>query len=204
MVDTMFIEDLASAAPAPGGGGASAYAGALSAALASMVGNLTVGKKTYADVEGEVRASLGRLEELRARLGALVDEDARAFEPLSATYRMPKDTDEERAARHDAMQTALVGACEVPLQIMRSVDAVVDEIDFLAHNGSRLARSDAGVAATFARAAIEGASLNILINAASMEDEDRAAFFRGEALALVEAARERCGRLFDYVMLEVS
>ena len=204
MVDTTFIEDLASAAPTPGGGGASAYAGALSAALASMVGNLTVGKKTYADVEDEVRASLGRLEELRARLVALVDEDARAFEPLSATYRMPKNTDEERAARHDAMQTALAGACEVPLDIMRTVGAVVDEIDFLAHSGSKLARSDAGVAAAFARAAIEGASLNILINAASMEDEDRASFFRGEALALVEAARERCGRLFDYVMLEVS
>ena len=203
-MDTTFIDDLASAAPTPGGGGAAAFAGALSAALASMVGNLTVGKKTYADVEDEVRGSLERLERLRAHLVALVDEDARAFEPLSAAYRMPTSTDQERAAKHDAMQAALAEACEVPLEIMRTTSAVVDEVDFLAHKGSRLARSDAGAAAAFARASVEGASLNILINAASMEDEELASRYRGEALALVEAARERCGRLFDYVMLEIS
>ena len=95
MYDTSFIDELASAAPTPGGGGASAYAGALAAALAAMVGNLTVGKKSYADVEDEVRSSLVRLDALRARLVAYVDEDARAFEPLAACYRMPKETSEE-------------------------------------------------------------------------------------------------------------
>ena len=97
-----------------------------------------------------------------------------------------------------------MAACEVPLAIMRTVEAVVDEIDFLARNGSKLARSDAGVAATFARAAIEGASLNIFINAASMDDEERAANLRDEALALVEAARVRCCSLFDFVMHEIA
>ena len=173
MYDTSFIDELASAAPTPGGGGASAYAGALAAALAAMVGNLTVGKKSYADVEDEVRSSLVRLDALRARLVAYVDEDARAFEPLAACYRMPKETSEEQAAKNAALQQALMAACEVPLAIMRTVEAVVDEIDFLARNGSKLARSDAGVAATFARAAIEGASLNIFINAASMDDEEQ-------------------------------
>ena len=125
MYDTSFIDELASAAPTPGGGGASAYAGALAAALASMVGNLTVGKKTYADVEDEVRASLARLDALRARLVALVDEDARAFEPLAAAYRLPKATPEEQAAKNAALQQALVGASDVPLAIMRAVaDAV--------------------------------------------------------------------------------
>ncbi|PNV68446.1 cyclodeaminase/cyclohydrolase family protein [Enteroscipio rubneri] len=204
MYDTSFIDELASAAPTPGGGGASAYAGALAAALAAMVGNLTVGKKSYADVEDEVRSSLVRLDALRARLVAYVDEDARAFEPLAACYRMPKETSEEQAAKNAALQQALVAACEVPLAIMRTVEAVVDEIDFLARNGSKLARSDAGVAATFARAAIEGASLNIFINAASMDDEERAANLRDEALALVEAARVRCCSLFDFVMHEIA
>ena len=97
-----------------------------------MVGNLTVGKKTYAAVEDDVRASLDRLAALRARLLALVDEDARAFEPLAAAYRLPKATPEEQAAKNAALQQALVGACDVPLAIMRAVAEVVDETAYLA------------------------------------------------------------------------
>ena len=182
MYDTSFIDELASAAPAPGGGGASAYAGALAAALASMVGNLTVGKKTYADVEDEVRA----------------------FEPLAAAYRLPKATSEEQAAKNAALQQALVGASDVPLAIMRAVADVVDEADYLAHHGSKMARSDAGVAAAFARAASDGASLNIFINAASMDDAARAARYRGEAESLAARTRERCDELFDFVKTSVS
>lgn len=169
-----------------------------------MVGNLTAGKKTYAAIEGEVQASLARLSELRSRLIELVDEDAQVFEPLSACYRMPKDTDEQLAARNAAMQKALVGACEVPLEIMRKVAAVVDEIDFLAHEGSKLARSDAGVAAAFARAAVDGASLNVFINVASMDDAELADRFKKEAETLIETARTRCDDLFDYVKKAVS
>ena len=204
MYDTSFIDELASAAPTPGGGGASAYAGALAAALASMVGNLTGGKKTYADVEDEVRASLARLDALRARLVALVDEDARAFEPLAAAYRLPKATPEEQAAKNAALQQALVGASDVPLAIMRAVADVVDEADYLAHHGSKMARSDAGVAAAFARAASDGASLNIFINAASMDDAAQAARYRGEAESLAARTRERCDELFDFVKTSVS
>lgn len=204
MYDTSFIDELASAAPTPGGGGASAYAGALAAALASMVGNLTVGKKTYADVEDEVRASLARLDALRARLVELVDEDARAFEPLAAAYRLPKATPEEQAAKNAALQQALVGASDVPLAIMRAVAYVVDEADYLAHHGSKMARSDAGVAAAFARAASDGASLNIFINAASMDDAAQAARYRGEAESLAARTCERCDELFDFVKTSVS
>ena len=204
MYDTSFIDELASAAPTPGGGGASAYAGALAAALASMVGNLTLGKKTYADVEDEVRASLARLDALRARLVALVDEDARAFEPLAAAYRLPKATPEEQAAKNAALQQALVGASDVPLAIMRAVADVVDEADYLAHHGSKMARSDAGVAAAFARAASDGASLNIFINAASMDDAAQAARYRGEAESLAARTCERCDELFDFVKTSVS
>ena len=204
MYDTSSIDELASAAPTPGGGGASAYAGALASALASMVGNLTVGKKTYADVEDEVRASLARLDALRARLVELVDEDARAFEPLAAAYRLPKATPEEQAAKNAALQQALVGASDVPLAIMRAVADVVDEADYLAHHGSKMARSDAGVAAAFARAASDGASLNIFINAASMDDPAQAARYRGEAESLAARTRERCDELFDFVKTSVS
>ncbi len=204
MVDTTFLDELASAAPTPGGGGAAAYGGALAAALASMVGNLTAGKKTYASVEEKVQASLIRLDELRKRLVALIDEDAQAFEPLAATYKMPRNTEEEQTARNDAMQIALRGACEVPLSIMRTVQRVVEEIDFLAHSGSKLARSDAGAAATFARAAIQAASLNIFINVASMDDKEQAVRYRNEALRLIDEARTRCDDLLAYVVREIS
>ena len=204
MSDTTFIDQLASAAPTPGGGGASACVGALASALASMVGNLTVGTKTYADVEDDVRASLDRLAALRARLLALVDEDARAFEPLAAAYRLPKATPEEQAAKNAALQQALVGACDVPLAIMRAVAEVVDETEYLAHHGSRMARSDAGVAAAFARAASDGASLNVYINVASMDDADLAARYREETDALAARTRVRCDDVFDFVKTAVS
>lgn len=204
MYDTAFLDDLASAAPVPGGGGASAYMGALACALASMVGNLTVGKKTYADVEDDVRASLARLDALRGRLVELVDEDARAFEPLAAAYRLPKATPEEAAVKNAALQQALIGACEVPLAIMRTVAEVVDEADYLAKHGSKMARSDAGVAAACARAASEGASLNIYINCASLDDAGRAASYREETDRLAACTRERCDELFAFVKQAVS
>lgn len=203
-LNTEFIDALASSAPTPGGGGASAYVGALSSALASMVGNLTVGKKKYAPVEPEVEEALARLEELRARLLELVDEDARAFEPLAASYRMPKDTPEQQAAKHEAEQAALVGACEVPLEIMGCVQEVVGLTDFMAHKGSRMALSDAGVAAAFARAASDGASLNIYINAKSMDDQELAASYRSKTAAIASDVRERCDLIFDYVKEEIS
>ena len=111
-MDTSFVEELASAAPTPGGGGASAYCGALACALASMVGNLTVGKKTYAQVEPEVYMRLEKLADLRGRLLGLVGADAEAFGPLAEAYRMPKDTPEQLEAKQAAIQDALVGATE--------------------------------------------------------------------------------------------
>ena len=203
-MNTTFIDELASAAPTPGGGGASAYVGALASALASMVGNLTVGKKAYAQVEAEVYVTLEKLADVRERLLELVDEDARAFAPLAAAYRMPKATPEEQAAKNDALQAALVGACDVPLEIMERVSDVVELTDFLAHNGSKMALSDAGVAATFARAAADGASLNIFINAASMDDREQAQRYRDRANAVVDSVRARCDDLFQHVKQAVS
>ena len=200
-MDTSFVEELASAAPTPGGGGASAYCGALACALASMVGNLTVGKKT---VEPEVYMRLEKLADLRGRLLSLVGADAEAFGPLAEAYRMPKDTPEQLEAKQAAIQDALVGATEVPLDIMRTAAACVEHADFLARNGSRMARSDAGVSVAFARAAVDGASLNVYINAASIDDAERAARYRDEADRLVAQTREHCDEVFAFVKDAVS
>ena len=204
MLDTTFIDELASSAPTPGGGGASAYCGALGAAAAAMVGNLTLGKKTYADVEDEVKQHLEALAQLQEMLIALVDADAKAFGPLAAAYRMPKDTPEQAEAKRQAVQLALAGAAEAPITIMRTASAVVDHADFLAHHGSRLARSDIGTAVSLISAAVEGASLYVFANVAAMEDEELATRLRTEAEQLAATTRARCDELFEFVKQSVS
>lgn len=203
MIDRTFIDELASSAPTPGGGGASAYCGALASALASMVANLTVGKKKYADVEADMIVMLEKLATVRERLLELVEEDAEAFKPLAAAYRMPKSTPEEEAAKNAALQAALSDACEVPLEIMRTCARVVEMSEFLAQHGSRLALSDVGVGALFAKAALNGASLNVFANVVSMDDKERAGAYRHEAITLMNVWSERADMVFARVLNEI-
>ena len=198
-----FINELASKAPTPGGGGASAYCGALATALASMVGNLTVGKKTYAAVEDEVKEALAQLEEQRNKFVELIDKDAQAFEPLSRAYRLPRATSEELAHKNKVMQQALVGATEVPLDIMEICAQVITTSKFLAHNGSRLALSDVGVAVLFAKAALKGASLNVYANASSMANEAQARSYIQQADCLIEEYGALADELYEYVIKEI-
>ncbi len=200
MVNTDFLDALASKAPTPGGGGAAAYAGALAAALTSMVGELTVGKKRYAEVEGQVRSELRELDVTRGRLVALIDADAAAFAPLAAAYGMPRETPEEQAAKDAALQAALVEACEVPLEIMRQCVLVAESCDFMARHGSVMAVSDAGAAAVLAKAALQAASLNVVINVGSMADAERAARYADEADMLLDAGCAQADAVFAYVM----
>lgn len=198
-----FINELASKAPTPGGGGASAYCGALATALASMVGNLTVGKKTYAAVEDEVKEALIQLEEQRNKFVELIDKDAQAFEPLSRAYRLPRATSEELAYKNKVMQQALVGATEVPLEIMDICAQVITTSKFLAHNGSRLALSDVGVAVLFAKAALKGAFLNVYANASSMANEAQARSYIQQADCLIEEYGALADELYEYVIKEI-
>lgn len=204
MVDTTFIDELASSAPTPGGGGASAYAGAIASALASMVGELTVGKPKYADVEAEVVGALGRLNVLRSRLISLVDEDAEAFFPLSQAYGMPKATEAEQDEKERAMQAALIPAIEVPLDIMQACFDVVCECEFLAESGSRLAVSDAGACAAIARGAIVAASMNVWVNLKSLADASRASAYRERAAQLLDSGCSKADAVVDAVKLELG
>lgn len=204
MIDRTFIDELASKAPTPGGGGACAYCGALAAALSSMVCNLTLGKKAYEAVESDVREACDELASLQDRLIALIDEDARAFAPLAAAYALPKGTPKERAAKDAALQDALVEACEVPLSIMRACARVIDLAQVLVDKGSRLALSDAGVSALFAKAALQGASLNVLINCSSMNDRARASVYLDEVRDLVDEYAVRADRAYEAVAKELE
>lgn len=160
-----FVNLLATKEPVPGGGGTAALVGALGAALGSMVGSLTVGKKKYADVEGEILALKARSDELQGKLLAMVDKDAQAFAPLAAAYGLPAGEEKDRV-----MEAALKAAAAAPLEIMELSVEALEVIDRFARIGSRLAVSDAGCAAACVRAALSAASLNVLINTKSMKD----------------------------------
>ncbi|MDO4443791.1 MAG: cyclodeaminase/cyclohydrolase family protein [Slackia sp.] len=195
MVDTTFTDALASKAPVPGGGGASAYAGALAAALGSMVMHLTIGKKKFLDRDAELKEALSAFDACRADLLALIDADAEAFAALAATWKMPKETEEQQVERHNAEQAALDAACDVPMRIMRVCTRVIEVDASIAHNSSQLALSDAGASAILAKAALEAASLNVYINTSLMDDEEKARSLEEECDAMVEKA----GRVADEV-----
>lgn len=197
---TQFLSELSSNAPVPGGGGASAAVGAFAAALGMMVTNLTIGKKKYADYEEEVKAVRDRLEGLRDQLIDLVDGDAVAFEPLSKAYSIPKDDPE----RDIIMENALYEASVVPMSIMETVLAAAKELEILVEKGSKLAVSDVGVGILFAKAAIEGASLNVYINTKSMKDRERAAALDAKADAIIAEGAALKARIYDGVLAAIK
>lgn len=164
-----------------------------------MVGNLTLGKPKYAAVEEEVRLELAKLERARGRLLELVAEDAAAFAPVAEAYKMPKKTPGEAVAKEEALQRALVRACEVPLEIMRQCATVAESCEFMAHHGSRLAVTDAGVSAAFAKAAVLGARLNVLINVELMSDTARARAYRAEADGIMADVCSKTDAVYSYV-----
>ncbi len=180
-----FVEQVAAATPAPGGGSVAALAGALAAALASMAAGLTVGRKKYAAVEAEMQGILREAEGIRAALLRLVDEDAQAYGHVMAAYKLPKTTDAEVTAREQAVQAALAGAAETPLRTAEQALAALKLLAQVARDGNPNARTDAMVGALIAEAAVRGAALNVRVNVGAMTDAAVAARF-GEAIRAVE------------------
>lgn len=166
-----FLDELAGKAPTPGGGSAAAIMGAMSAALVSMVCNLTIGKKKYEGVEGELQALLVEAEGLRNTLIGLVKADVDAFERVMAAYRMPKDDENQRLMRHTEIQEALKVATDVPLECARACAKAIDLSRIAAEKGNLNVVSDAGVAVLAGYAALKSAALNVYVNVGSIEDE---------------------------------
>lgn len=162
-----FSDVLASNAPVPGGGGAAALAGALGVALCSMVGNITKGKKKYENYIPDYERMLNRAEEIRRNLLSLIDEDAKAFEPLQKAYSIPKDDPK----REEVMVKVSVDACRAPLDMMKNICDAIELLEEMYEKGSVLLVSDIGCGASLCRAALESASMNIFINTKSLPAE---------------------------------
>lgn len=193
-----FAAAVAGSSPVPGGGSVAALAGQLAAALAQMVAGLTVGRKKYADSEGEMQEIAHVARALGDRLSALVQEDADAYGLVSAAYQMPKD-DELAAERGAAIQAALRKAAEVPLETARACSDVARLAATCAAKGNVNTLSDSGVAALLAEAACRGAAYNVWINVASMSDRAAGEALTAEVDALVEATRASAAAATSHV-----
>ena len=198
-----FVEVLASKEPVPGGGGASALVGALGMALGSMVGNLTLGKKKYADVQEDIQVILGKADGLQKELLALVLKDAEVFEPLSKAYGLPAGTEEEKAEKAKVMEEALKVACSAPMEIMEKAMACIDLHEELAQKGTSIAISDVGVGILFVISALKGASLNVFINTNSMKDRAYAEAINQKAEKLIADGSLKAERIFDEVFKQI-
>lgn len=188
-----YTEMFASSAPVPGGGGVSSVVGSLAAAAGEMVCSLSIGKKKFESIEPELKGIARRLEEARIKLLELADKDAEVFEPLAKAYADKTKPDAE-------MDMLYANAAGAPLEVMRTVFSILDEIQYVAENGSRLAVSDAACAAAYARAAISGEILNVKINTRCMKDEELRREIESEAEVIYRTALRTCDSIFDKVL----
>ena len=191
-----FTRQLAAGQPTPGGGSAAALAGALGTGLVSMVCNYTIGREKYADVDEEMRGVLARSEELRAELARAVDDDVAAYGSYSDAQKLPRDTDEERRARDEALDSALRESTIVPLRVAEGCAEVLELALRAAELGNRFLISDAAVGAELAGAARASAELNVRLNLGGIEDEEFARDCRDrlEAVAARVGSRELVDR----------
>lgn len=197
---TTFLDELASNAPAPGGGSVAALSGALGAALIGMVCNFTVGRKAYADVQDEIAAILAESETLRQRLAALIEADVNAYNGYTTATKMPRETDEQKAARAEAVQAALKTATDVPMGVAEASVKVMDLCMPAAAKGNKYLVSDAGVAVLMAEAALRSAALNVLINLGSVKDAEFVADRRAKLESLLEGKGAMRDEIYDYVV----
>ena len=195
-----FVDLLASDAPAPGGGSAAALEGALGAALTAMVCGLTVGKKKYAEYQELAAEAQKKAESLKARFVDVMDRDTEAFNVVSAAFGMPKETDEEKAARSAAIQKGLEGCTATPFEMMELAVEALELTASVLGKTNDSAASDLGVSALSLRAAIHGALLNVLINIGSLKNKELAEDYRKKGEEMLAKALPLADNIYETVL----
>ena len=184
--------------PVPGGGSISALCGSIAAALTEMVAGLTIGKKKYAEVEEQMKQLAERVQQIRQQLILDVDRDSEAYNVVFAAFQMPKETDEEKAARSAQIQEATKIAANVPMEVARRVYSLLSDIEEVVSNGNQNAVTDGCVAMMSARNAIIGALFNVRMNLTSIKDEQYVADMTAEADRLEREVIEREAKVIEY------
>ena len=193
-----FLDTTAGKDPVPGGGSISALCGSIAAALTEMVAGLTIGKKKYAEVEEQMKQLVERVQQIRQQLILDVDRDSEAYNVVFAAFQMPKDTDEQKAARSAQIQEATKIAANVPMEVARRVYSLLSDIEEVVSNGNQNAVTDGCVAMMSARNAIIGALFNVRINLTSIKDEQYVADMTAEADRLEREVIEREAKVIEY------
>lgn len=196
-----YVGVLAAKVSVPGGGGAAALCGAIGMALSTMVGNFTVGKKKYADVEDEVKTLIEKGGELQDAFMALSEKDAEVFGPLSAAYGLPQNTEEEKAAKAVTLEREAKNASEVPMDIMRNAKVALEVHKRMGEIGSVMLVSDVGCGTAILRAAMEAARLNVIINLGIIQDQAYIAAIRKEMNELMDAGNALADEIQKKIVL---
>jgi formiminotetrahydrofolate cyclodeaminase len=200
----VFLDELASAEPTPGGGGAAAICGAMASALTSMVCNLTIGKKKYLEVSEQMKGVLAQSEELRREFLKLSDEDARAFQGLISAFKMPQETEEQKSLRSEAIQRETMNAAMVPMEVIRKCKELLPLSGNAAEKGNINAISDAGVSALLLGAAAQSAALNVNINLSGIKDRQWAEVIFKEMTDLLNEIRLGTGIVLKTVSEKIG
>ena len=194
-----FLSELASSSPAPGGGSVAALAGALSAALTSMVCNLTIGKEKYVSVETEIKATLQHCEKIRKTLTQLIDKDTKAFNDVIKAFKMPKETNTQKEKRTQAIQKGYKKAAEIPLETAETCEQILNLAKTVAEKGNQNSITDAAVSALMAHAAVIGAALNVKINLSSIKDETFVKNISEKLVKLEQQSKQKTDQILKIV-----
>lgn len=194
-----FSDDLASDRPVPGGGSAAAYAGAVGAALCAMV--LRIAAKKEPDA---FAARIAELDHLRADFLRLVDDDSAAFARFSEAMKLPRKTDEEKALRKQGMQTALLGAARVPLEVAKTARRLLEATEAVMGDAPAMAVSDIGVGALMAETALRGAAMNVMINLASLDDSGQVKALSEELDKALDGSEQQRARVVEFVESRIA
>lgn len=194
-----FLDELASSSPVPGGGSVAALAGALGAALSSMVCNLTIGKESYEGAQTEIKAALKESEHLRRQLTDLIDKDTEAFNEVMTAVKMPKETDEQKEKRRQALQNAYKNATCIPLQTARICNHVLDIAFIVTEKGNKHSITDAAAAAFLSQVGVETALMNVRINLGSLKDTEFVQKTTSEVAILQQKTKEKIAMILNIV-----
>jgi len=195
-----FSEDLASSAAVPGGGSAAAYAGVMGASLAGMVGRISARK----DESGPLRAFVDEVDNLRADFLRLVDDDSAAYARVAEAMRLPRKTDDEKRARDERMQSALLAAARVPLEVAKTSRRLLDACERCVTSATPSTVSDIGVGALMAEAALRGAAMNVMINLASLKDAAQVKALSEDLDRALEGTDDQRKRITDFVESRIA
>lgn len=191
-----FLTELASKAPIPGGGGAAALMGSLAAALGSMVGNLTTGKKKYEQHQQDIERILSVLQDSLWEIYEYIEKDAQAFEPLAKAYKIPRD----QPGKEELMEEVTLQAAKVPLDLTKKLYGIIPLLEELEVKGSRLAISDVAVAASCLASALESGVMNIYINTRSLKNRKLAEEINEEAKRMSSEGVLRCKKIYERIL----